>query len=150
MQSTFAKSEKHDDLLPALLTTILPIRIGPRTILRTDTASGVKRLQGNKNLTDKNIFIELGLVKNKNSLAVNDRAQQMLQEEIRKIDTSGNKISAQTLAEATYYVNMRLRPTRTNLSAKEILLRRDQFTGDTLDVNDDALAAKLHSKRNTS
>ena len=147
VMSAFVKSEKKDDLLTGVLTLILPIKIGPHTILRTDSASGMKALKNEKSLTDKGISIELGFEKNKNSLAICDRAQQLLQEEIRKLDTSGSKISPKTLAEATFYVNSRLKSSRMNLSPKDILFRRDQFTGKPINVKDKVISSSLVDNR---
>ena len=94
---------------------VLPIKIGPTTDIRTDTAPGLRALLNSPTLAKHGITIVLGDEKCKNSMAITDRAIQLLQEEIRKMNTSGGKVTPSTLAQAVSVVNSRLRPSKNNL-----------------------------------
>ena len=77
-------------------------------------------------MKEPNIDIELGHEKNiKNSVA--EKAIQDLREEIVKISPEGNKLDKISLAKATHCLNSRMR--HTMKSAKELLLKKSQFSG---------------------
>ena len=131
VSTTFTQSEKHEDLLEGIITTVSQIRV--------DQAPGFKALfKKNANLKDLGIEIELGESKNKNKLALADKKMQELEIEIKKAAPNPNVINVRILARATAVVNEKIR--HQGLSAKEIMFSRDQLTQENLKISDETLA----------
>ena len=137
VQAQHVKSEQKTDLCEGIIKMVLPIKISPTTDIRTDTAPGLRAVLDNQTLDKHGIKIVLGDKKCKNSLAITDRAIQLLQEEIRKMNTSGGKVTPSVLAQEVNVVNSRLRPSKNNLSPKELLFKTDpvSYTHLTLPTN---------------
>ena len=94
-----------------------------------------------------NISLDLGDSKNKNSCAIVDKAIQELEMELKRLNPENNKLEETTLLIATHHLNSKLRPSKDNLSSKEILLMRDQFTGEQLDISDGKIIKAQHDRR---
>ena len=73
------------------------------------------------------------------------RSIQELHEEIVKISDETKQLSEIELAKATDSLNSRIRFSKR--SAKELWMRRNQYTGDNLDVDDVKLSDDQHSRR---
>lgn len=118
---------------------------GPLATIRTDPAPGFQALCNDSSLHDARLQIELGQAKNKNKNPVAERAIQELQEELMRQDPTGNPVSPHSLARATANLNAKLR--QLGLSAREIILQRDQFTGSQLPICDDDIINAKQSSR---
>ena len=79
-------------------------------------------------------------IKNKNSNSIIDKGIQELEDEILKIDPSGTSISALNLQLALDSLNTRIR--NRGVSAKEVLLQRDQYTNNEFPIDDVVLSEK--------
>jgi hypothetical protein len=139
VSTTFTQSEKQEDLLEGIITTVSPFKATSLSRIRVDQAPGFKALfKKNANLRDLGIELELGECKNKNKLALADKKMQELEIEIKKAAPSPNVINVKILARATAAVNEKIR--HQGLSAKEIMFARDQFTQENLKISDEVLA----------
>ena len=76
---------------------------------------------------------------------VAERANQELELEIIKIDSSGKAISAATLCKAVNVLNTRIRGN--GLSSKEMFFRRDQLSGQQLSFDDESLGSFQSASR---
>ena len=80
VSTMFIKSEKAEDLLEGIILTTSPLRTSLTTNIRVDQAPGFRKLFRSKSvLTDLNISLEPGEVKNKNSLALADKKMKELE-----------------------------------------------------------------------
>ena len=151
LNTGFVQSETKEDLTTGLVELVLPLKIGPKSLVRVDTAPGFRAIVDNRHpreyLENQGIILELGHEKNKNSLAVTDKCIRDLEQEIQKLQPEGGRVSKRNLAIATDMVNKKLRPTRNNMSAKEILTQRNQFSGDRLPVDDKSVTQQVLKKR---
>ena len=130
-------NETADTLRTALVTNTSFLRKNPCTI-RVDTAPGFQALYNDITLNSLGITIDLGRTKNKDSNSVVDKGIQELEEEILKHDMSGSPLTPLTLQNIVDTLNARIR--NRGLSAKEIVLKRDQYSHEAIDVNDELLA----------
>ena len=135
----FTQSESHNDLKEAIIALVTPIRHPGHIVIRTDQASGLKKIAEMKLLESANITIELGHDFNKNSNAVVDKAIQELQREITVIHPGENPIDSIILSKAVLNLNDRLRRTG-NLSARNIMFSRDDKLNTNLNIQDHKLA----------
>ena len=124
-------------LRSALILTTSLLRMDCCTV-QVDNAPGFVTLRDDKLLLQKGIMLDYGRVKNVNKSCVVDKAVQELELEILKIDDSGSAVTAVQLQQATDTLNSRIR--NRSLSAKEILLQRDQVTGRQLSFKDSLLS----------
>ena len=130
-------NETADALRTALVTNTSFLRKNPCTI-RVDTAPGFQALYNDITLNSLGITIDLGRTKNKDSNSVVDKGIQELEEEILKHDMSGSPLTPLTLQNIVDTLNARIR--NRGLSAKEIVLKRDQYSHEAIEVNDELLA----------
>ena len=96
-------------------------------------------------LDDYQIKIEIGHEKNINKNSVAEKAIQELEEELVKISPDGSQIDNLTLAKATHQLNCKIR--HTHRSAKELIMKRNQFTGDDIEVDDLEVSDKQFKTR---
>ena len=113
-----------------------------------DNAPGFQSLLNNSDNDLKNL--DIVLIKtdelNKNSNAVIDKACIELEEELKRQEPEGTKISLCTLKRAIINLNSKLRR-RGNISAYEIHNARDQNTGSNLNLNDVTIRNDQLAKR---
>ena len=113
--------------------------------VRVDTAPGFNALKNDKFLHSVGISLDFGRVKNKNKNSNIDKAIQDLEKEIKRLAPNAGPISTGTLAVAVRNSNNRVR--MSGLSAKEILTKRDNFTGDPLQFEDRTISSLRFDKR---
>ena len=121
---------------------------GPDITVRADPGSGWRALQSDKELLSKGIRLQLGHEKYKNKNSIVDKAISELHSEINRVHQNSGKITEITLAEAVSNMNNRIR--EPGLSAREIWLKRDQFTGCQLPVDDKILLENKYANRQKS
>ena len=147
VSTAFANSEKQEDLMDGIITTVSPFKAVSLAKIRVDQAPAFKALIKNPaNLRDLDIELEAGECKNKNALALVDKKMQELEHEIKKAAPNNNVVSIKILARASTAVNEKIR--HQGLSSKEILFSRDQFTSENLKINDEDLAKDKMEIRN--
>ena len=83
---------------------------------------------------------------NKNANSVVDKACQEIEEEIKRLEPEGSKISIATLKLAIRNLKSRLRR-KGKLSAYEINYARDQHTGENLNLDDKTIRTDQLAKR---
>ena len=116
------------------------LRITSSTVVRVDLHSSFQALENEEILEDHQIKIEIGHEKNINKNSVAERAIQELEEELVKISPEGSQVDDLVLAKATHQLNCKIR--HTNRSAKELLMKRNQFRGDEIKVDDKEILDK--------
>jgi len=135
--ASIIEDETADSLRTAILLNTSIIR-APKSTIRIDSASGFQSLRNDTMLSDHGITLDFGHVKNKNSNCVVDKAIQELELELLKAGHSNVPITSLQLQGAVDTLNTRIR--NRGLSAKEIILQRDQHSYEQLNINDSALA----------
>ena len=138
--TAFVTSESATDLETGIISTIFPFKSGNSTTIRVDQAPGFAKLQkklDQSNLKSAGIEISLGEQKNKNAVAIVDQKIKELEEELRK---DNRPLDILKLQKATNKVNARIR--KENLSSREILFRRNQYTHEVLNITDETIADK--------
>ena len=115
------------------------MRIPSEITVRVDNAPGFVSLvkSEDKDLRSMKIKLDLSNHNNKNGLAIVDKAIQELEKELKTMSPEGKEITSSQLAQATMLLNTRIR--NRNLSSREILFSRDQFSGTNLDIKDEEL-----------
>ena len=113
--------------------------------IRVDAGSGFKALCDDKYLLSVGISLEFGRVKSKNQNPCIDKAIQDLEREIKRLAPNAGPISAGTLAMAVCNTNNRIR--MSGLSAKEIVTKRDGYSGDPLQFEDKDISRLRYEKR---
>ena len=145
--TTFVKSEQAPDLAQGIAKLVLPFRLGPQAVIRVDQARGPVKA-GTSPLLDKlGIKLDPGDSKNKNMCAIVDKAIQELEMELKRLNPEGSNLTDLTLLLGSHHLNSKVRPSKNNLRSKEVLLLRDQFTGDQLDLNDSEVISAQHERR---
>ena len=138
--ATFVPSEKACDLKDGLINITAAIR-RPGTIhVAVDNAPGFQTLL--KNNDSDLVKLGIHMVKtdelNKNANAVIDKACQELEDELKRLEPEGQKITIATLKQALLNLNAKLRR-KGQMSAYEMNYARDQNTGENLHLDDTAL-----------
>ena len=150
ISTAFINSEKQEDLVDGIITTVSPFKSVSLTHIRVDQAPGFRAIfKKPEKLKDMQIDLEMGDCKNKNALALVDKKMQELELEIKKTAPNKNTVNIKILAKATTTVNEKIR--HQGLSSKEILFSRDQFTLENLKLSDENLAEdkmKIRDKEN--
>lgn len=138
------KDETASELRNSLITTCLPLQFQSSTI-RVDCAPALRSLQDDTHLLSLGIEVNLGDEKNPNKNPVADKAIQELELELLKLTGSPLPVSTTCLVQAICNLNTRIR--HSNLSAKEMLMGRDQVSGSRLKFSDDALSnLQIHNR----
>ncbi|KAJ8400992.1 hypothetical protein AAFF_G00389490 [Aldrovandia affinis] len=145
--SSLIEDERRETLRDALLRLCLGLcpLDGPFAVIRTDPAPGFAALAGDEVLAK---VVEVGNAKNINKNPVAEKAVQELQGEILRLEPNCRAVTPLLLSVATARLNSRVRSR--GLSAREMLLQRDQFSNRQLPVNDQELIMKQHSQRVTN
>ena len=142
------KSETSADLKEGLIQLTSAMRRPLEVFITVDNAPGFKTLLNNVDTDLKKL--QITMVKtdeiNKNSNAVVDRGCQELEEELKRLEPEGDKLSSATLKLAVLNLNRKLRR-RGNISAYEINSSRDQNTGDNMKLDDKVLRSDQIEKR---
>ena len=128
-----------------LLTSRLRSPLGPRAVIRTDPASGLRSLVSDKFLPRYNLSIELGEPKNINKNPIAEKGIEELRAEIVRLQPTGGKITPTILAQAVANLNSRIRQSK--LSAREVWTQRDMTTGIQIQVDDKELIDRKQSNR---
>ena len=143
--SSLVASETAGDLKEGIITTTNGVRSHSSITVRTDSAPGFVALRQNKDLSDLGIRMDISDNKNKNGVAIVDKAIQELQKELVILSPEGSQITSSILSRATTALNSRIR--NRNLSAYEIMFSREQTTGTNLHLDDSSLAESKMEKK---
>ncbi len=135
--------EKADALRSGLIISTSLLRINPCSV-RVDTSPGFQALRDDELLKSIGMKLDYGRVKNKDSNSVADKAIQELEKEFLKHGTS-EKLTSLQLQLAVDTLNSRIR--NRDLSSKEIVLKRDQYSNIDIQVNDNNLSQQQQTKR---
>ncbi|KAJ8377293.1 hypothetical protein AAFF_G00261420 [Aldrovandia affinis] len=148
--SSLIEDERRETLTDALLRLCLGLcpLDGPFAVIRTDPAPGFAALAGDEVLAKHRLVVEVGNAKNINKNPVAEKAVQELQGEILRLEPNCRAVTPLLLSVATARLNSHVRSR--GLSAREMLLQRDQFSNRQLPVNDQELIMKQHSQRVTN
>ena len=135
-------SEQKEEMIKGIILTITPVRHSAEVIVRVDSAPALLALTktGHNDLNQNGITLALGEDMNKNSNCCVDKKMQELQTELKKLCHSESKISISTLSREVTNLNSRVR--NQGLSASQIHLSRDSFTGENLNLDDQKLSCK--------
>ena len=116
-------------------------------IIRCNGAPGFKALFNDDILLQRGICIEIGNVKNRNKNPVVKRFIQELEEELLRQSSHRptDKVTPVILALAIERLNSKIR-TR-DLSAREMLVQRDQFTNQPISSDDQQLIMQQRGQR---
>ena len=136
--------EAHTTLHSALLTETSLFRIKPCTVW-VDNAPGFRPLKDDAILLSHDITLDFGRVKNPNKNSIADKCVQELELELLKIKPEGGSITPSELQGAIVTLNQRIRGR--GLSAKEILLQRDQNTGEQLNIDPSKFSLQQQQNR---
>lgn len=142
--ASIIEDETSCSLRKAIILNTSIIR-APKSTIRIDSASGFQSLRNDTILSDHGITLDFGYVKNKNSNCVVDKGIQELELELLKAGHSNVPITSLQLQSAVDILNMRIR--NRGLSAKEIILQRDQHSYEKLDIDDSVLALQQQAIR---
>jgi hypothetical protein len=147
---TFAQiitDEKASTLKHALFILLSDLLSGggPEVTVRVDPGSGWRSLERDDELRRKGVQLQLGYEKIKNKNSIVDKAISELHSEINRIHQSSSGITEVTLAESVANLNNRIR--EPGLSAREVWLKRDQFTGSQLPIDDNKLIQNKYADR---
>ena len=136
--ASLLKDQSKPTLKSALITLLSRMKVGPVCSVRVDNQSSLASLCKDKSLEPYGIFLVTGEPKNVNKNAVVDKAIRELREQIVRFNPNGRKISEETLAIATSFLNDLIR--HPGLSAKELWLSRSTTSGENLSLNDSTLS----------
>ena len=131
-----AESQTRESMSAAILHLVTPIRHAAAVEVRTDWAASLQSLANRPDpqLTDNGIMVVLGEQGNKNSNCSVDKTIRELEEELKRLDPEGGKITPGMLSQAVTNLNDRIRGH--GLSASQLHFSRDQHTGKNLGLND--------------
>jgi hypothetical protein len=110
--------------------------------VRVDCHSSFKALKEDKILKDLGINLQIGKEKNKNKNGVPEKVVK----ELLKVNLRNYIVDEVLLSKATFNLNSIIRFTKRN--SKELLFKRDQNTGDTLEIKDPEISEKQFQRRN--
>ncbi len=142
--ASIIRDQKADTLRCGILDNTSLIRL-PSSVIRVDNAPGFASLKDDEILSKHGIKLDFGRIKNVNKNPVAERCNQELELELLHIDPSGNPVSNTNLQNAVKSLNTRIRSR--GLSSQEMLLCRDQVTGDQLRVDDLVLSREQEITR---
>ena len=142
------QSEKAHDLKEGLIMLTSSMRKPGKIKVSVDNSPGFKSLLNSNDAELDKLQIEMVKTDeiNKNSNAVIDKGCQELEDELKRLEPEGTKITSATLKLATLNLNKKLRR-RGNISAYEINSSRDQNTGENMDLNDKSFRDDQLKKR---
>ena len=117
----------------------------PAWVIKIDSITGFQSLRNDVSLQSYGITLDLGFVKNKNSKSIVDKAIQELELEFLKKNTIWRSYNQRTITVS--YADSQEQNQKSGLSAKDILLQRDQITNKQLSVSDVNLSGKQDTTR---
>lgn len=137
-------------LRSSLIRLISPLVSEQGAVVRTDGASAFARLASEAKdprdiLCRAGINIEVGRVTNKNKNAQAENAIKILEKEILRYDPALNQLSSNDLVLITRQTN--LRPNKSGLSPRELLLTRAWTDNAQIKVDDEMVASNLKANR---
>lgn len=135
--ATIINSEKASDLASAILSLVTPVRRSSQITVKADAHPSFQSLKQQDILAKAGILLIVGEAFNKNSNCHVDKVIQELEHELRKCHSPTAQLSLADIANATFHLNTRLRSQ--DLSASEILFRRDQHNHSPLHQPDAAI-----------
>ena len=136
--------ETSASLRSHLLNDTASFRLTPAEV-RVDNAPGFRGLLGDPVLQQHGVVLDYGRVKNQNKTAVADRGIQEFEKELLKVAPGVAQITPAVLTAVLATLNQRIRSS--GLSAREVLLQRDQHTGQQLSFSDKALSSQRQHNR---
>ena len=145
--ATLAESETRENMIPAILNLVTPIRHAAKVEVRTDKAASLQSLANRPEaqLADNGIVVVLGDHANKNSNCSVDKTIRELEEELKKIEPEGGRLSPGQLSQAVTNMNDRIRGH--GLSASQLHFSRDQHTGKNLALKDNRFKEIREARR---
>lgn len=141
----FILGEKHEFLREALIQLATPFMHSQGCVIKVDNASGFLRLKNDELLQSVGIALDFTRVKCKNDNPTVDKVIQELEGEIKRIVPEGGPISPGTLASSISNTNSRIR--MCGLSAKEVIMKRDNFSNEPINFVDEDLNTFKYEKR---
>ena len=139
------QSEQKEDLKTGLISLLYTIKPNQLTVIRVDPHSSFVSLKEDAVLLEYGIQLEIGHEKNINKNGVAEKSIQELEAELVKISPGDQPVTEIELIKATHLLNNRIR--HTHRSAKELLLKRNQDTGESLKFNDKEIAQSQEERR---
>lgn len=139
--------ERKETLRDGIISLCIGLRPldGPLAVVRTDPAPGFAVLTNDEVLAQHRLAIEVGEAKNVNKNPVAEKAIQELQGEVLRLEPHCQVVTPLLLSVAVAQLNSRIRSR--GLSAREMLLQRDQFSLKQLPVHDQELITQQHAQR---
>ena len=119
----FISNEQSKTLEQALIQLTANYKNMDGCVIRVDHTPGFVALKNSKVLQSVSISLDFGRVKNRNKNPTIDRTIQEIEEEIKRLLSSGTPINPGSLVIAISNINNRIRMTA--LSSKEILLKKE-------------------------
>jgi len=144
-QTKLIQSEQKEDLRTELMSLVYPFRTNQPVTIRVDPHLSFLSLREDKILKEHEISLEIGQEKNVNKNSVAERSIQELEEEVKKISPNSSAINDMELIKATHALNSKIR--HTHRSARELLLKRDQYTEENFTINDTEVSEKQLERR---
>ena len=144
-QTKMIPNEQKDSLRDALIEVIYRLKPNLECVVRVDCHPSFQSLMKDKLLKRYGILLELGNAKNPNKNGVAEKAIQELEHELKKENPNNESLTEILLSKATYNLNNKIRFTKR--SAKELWFKRDQNTGQDLNIADKDLAEIQYGRR---
>ena len=134
-----SNSEKASDLSAAIIQAVTPIRHSNSILVRVDKAPALVSMSKDtqSELMEVGIKLEVADDENKNANCCVDKAICELENELKKLSPSGDKLTSAQLAQATVLLNSKIR--NRGLSAAEIHFSRDSHNSENLQLEDSQL-----------
>ena len=141
---TLIPDEIANSLRSGLMSTTSFLR-QPSCSVKVDGATGFLSLKDDPILKEQGISLEFGRVKNPNKNPIIDKGIQEFEKELLVAGYEDKELTSASLDTCLRLLNSRIR--HTGLSAKEMVTRRDQITGEILHADDVDLANAQKSLR---
>ena len=130
--------EKSETLREAIISTTSELIPEDGLVMQVDNCPALVTLASDAELKRFKIDIDVARKKNKNSNPVAEKAVKEFRQEKLKFRPEGGKLSETERSIITASLNKIIRGR--NVSSKEIILNRDQFTSENLNLDDSKLA----------
>ena len=139
------QSEQKEDLKTGLISLLYRIKPNQLTVIRVDPHSSFVSLKEDAVLLEYGIQLEIGHEKNINKNGVAEKSIQELEAELVKISPGDQPVTEIELIKATHLLNNRIR--HTHRSVKELLVKRNQDIGESLEFNNKEIAQSQEERR---
>ena len=138
--------EKSETLREAIISTTAELIPEEGLSMQVDNCPALVALASDAQLERFKIHLDVARKKNKDSNPVAEKAVKEFRQEKLKFKPEGGKISETERSIITSSLNKLIRGR--NVSSKEIILNRDQFTSENLNLSDSVLAdEQLQARR---